>query len=134
VGLVPFSPLGRGFLAGQRTRAEDYPEGDYRREQPRFQAGNFDANLGLLDKLAAVATRAGATPGQAALAWLLGQGPDIVPIFGTTRRTRLRENLGATALQLAACDQFLLDQVFAPGNVAGERYLPSSMATLDRDP
>ncbi len=134
IGLVPFSPLGRGFLAGQRTRAEDYPEGDYRREQPRFQAGHFDSNLALVEKLTAVAARAGATAGQAALAWLLAQGEDIVPIFGTTRRTRLRENLGATRVQLAACDQFLLDQVFAPGNVAGERYPPSSMATVDRDP
>jgi aryl-alcohol dehydrogenase-like predicted oxidoreductase len=134
IGLVPYSPLGRGFLTGQRTRAEDFPEGDSRRGQPRLQAGNFDANLKLLEKLEAVATRARATPGQVALAWLLAQGPDIVPIFGTTRRTRLRENLGATAVQLAACDQFLLDQVFAPGNVAGARYLPAGMATLDRDP
>jgi aryl-alcohol dehydrogenase-like predicted oxidoreductase len=134
VGLVPFSPLGRGFLAGQRTRAEDYPAGDYRREQPRFQAGNYEANAVLVDKLAGVARRLGATPGQVALAWLLGQGPDIVPIFGTTRRVRLRENLGALQVGLAACDQFLLDQVFAPGNVAGERYTARSMATLDRDP
>ncbi len=134
IGLVPYSPLGRGFLTGQRTRAEEFPEGDSRRGQPRLQAGNFDANLKLLEKLEAVAARARATPGQVALAWLLAQGPDIVPIFGTTRRTRLRENLGATAVQLAACDQFLLDQVFAPGNTAGERYLPSAMATLDRDP
>lgn len=134
IGLVPFSPLGRGFLAGQRTRAEDYPAGDYRREQPRFQAENFDANLALVEKLAAVAHRAEATPGQAALAWLLGQGTDIVPIFGTTRRTRLHENLGALQVRLASCDQFQLDQVFAPGAVAGDRYPPSGMATLDRDP
>jgi aryl-alcohol dehydrogenase-like predicted oxidoreductase len=134
IGLVPYSPLGRGFLTGQRTRAEEFPEGDSRRGQPRLQAGNFDTNLKLLDKLEAVAARARATPGQVALAWLLGQGPDIVPIFGTTRRTRLRENLGATAVQLAACDQFLLDQVFAPGNTAGARYLPAALATLDRDP
>jgi aryl-alcohol dehydrogenase-like predicted oxidoreductase len=134
VGLVPFSPLGRGFLAGQRTRAEAYPEGDYRREQPRFQAGNYEINQALVEKLAAVAQRAGATEGQAALAWLLAQGEDIVPIFGTTRRTRLRENLGALQVRLASCDQFLLDQVFAPGNVAGERYTAQSMATLDRDP
>jgi aryl-alcohol dehydrogenase-like predicted oxidoreductase len=134
IGLVPYSPLGRGFLTGQRTRAEDFPEGDSRRSQPRLQAGNFDANLRLLEKLEAVAARAGATPGQVALAWLLAQGPDIVPIFGTTRRTRLRENLAATGVRLASCDQFLLDQVFAPGKTAGERYLPAAMATLDRDP
>ncbi len=134
IGLVPYSPLGRGFLTGQRTRATEFPEGDYRRLHPRFQDANFDANLRLLEKLEGVASRARATPGQVALAWLLAQGPDIVPIFGTTRRTRLRENLEAVRVQLASCDQFLLDQVFAPGNVAGERYLPAGMATLDRDP
>ena len=134
IGLVPYSPLGRGFLTGQRTRATEFPEGDYRRLHPRFQDTNFDANLKLLEKLDDVASRARATPGQVALAWLLAQGPDIVPIFGTTRRTRLRENLEAVRVQLASCDQFLLDQVFAPGNVAGERYLPAGMATLDRDP
>jgi aryl-alcohol dehydrogenase-like predicted oxidoreductase len=134
IGLVPYSPLGRGFLTGQRTRAEEFPEGDSRRSQPRLQPGNFDANLKLLEKLDAVAARAGATPGQVSLAWLLAQGPDIVPIFGTTRRARLRENLGTTDVRLASCDQFLLDQVFAPGNTAGERYLPAAMATLDRDP
>ena len=126
--------VGRGFLTGQRTRAEEFPDGDSRRGQPRLQGGNFDANLKLLEKLEGIAARARATPGQVALAWLLAQGPDIVPIFGTTRRTRLRENLGATAVRLASCDQFLLDQVFAPGNTAGERYLPSALATLDRDP
>jgi len=134
IGLVPYSPLGRGFLTGQRTRATEFPDGDYRRLHPRFQDANFDANLRLLEKLEGVASRARATPGQVALAWLLAQGPDIVPIFGTTRRTRLRENLEAVRVQLASCDQFLLDQVFAPGNVAGERYLPAGMATLDRDP
>jgi aryl-alcohol dehydrogenase-like predicted oxidoreductase len=134
IGVVPYSPLGRGFLTGQRTRATEFPAGDYRRLHPRFQDTNFDANLRLLEKLEGVASRARATPGQVALAWLLAQGPDIVPIFGTTRRTRLRENLEAVRVQLASCDQFLLDQVFAPGNVAGERYLPAGMATLDRDP
>jgi aryl-alcohol dehydrogenase-like predicted oxidoreductase len=134
IGVVPYSPLGRGFLTGQRTRATEFPAGDYRRLHPRFQDTNFDANLRLLEKLEGVASRARATPGQVALAWLLAQGPDIVPIFGTTRRTRLRENLEAVRVQLASCDQFLLDQVFAPGNVAGERYLPAGMATLDREP
>jgi aryl-alcohol dehydrogenase-like predicted oxidoreductase len=134
IGLVPYSPLGRGFLSAQPTRAEEFPEGDSRRGQPRLQPGNFDANLKLLEKLTAVAARAEATPSQVALAWLLSQGPDIVPIFGTTRRARLRENLGATGVALPSCDQFLLDQVFAPGNTAGERYLPAAMATLDRDP
>jgi aryl-alcohol dehydrogenase-like predicted oxidoreductase len=133
IGLVPYSPLGRGFLAGQRLRAEDYPEGDSRRTQPRLQGANFEANLTRVDRLEALAGRLGATTAQVALAWLLAQGPDIVPIFGTTRRTRLRENLGALQVRLAACDQFLLDQVFAPGSTAGERYMPAALAALDRD-
>ena len=134
IGLVPYSPLGRGFLAGQRTRADEFPEGDYRRTYPRFQGEHFDANLARFDKLAGVASRAGATPAQVALAWLLAQGDDVVPIFGTTRRARLHENLGAATLQLPSCDQFLLDQVFARGSTAGPRYLPSGLATLDREP
>jgi aryl-alcohol dehydrogenase-like predicted oxidoreductase len=134
VGLVPYSPLGRGLLTGQALRGADLPPGDYRAGQPRFQDAQIAANARLLGKLADVAARARATPGQVALAWLLAQGQDIVPIFGTTRRARLHENLGAAAVRLASCDQFLLDQVFAPGNVAGDRYLPAGMALLDRDP
>jgi aryl-alcohol dehydrogenase-like predicted oxidoreductase len=133
VGLVPYSPLGRGLLTGQPVRGADLPPTDYRASQPRFQDTSLAANARLLEKLAEVAARARATPGQVALAWLLAQGPDIVPIFGTTRRSRLKQNLGATAVRLAACDQFLLDQVFAPGNVAGERYLAAGMALLDRE-
>ena len=132
VGLVPYSPLGRGFLAGNATRAEDLPDGDFRRAQPRIQGDNFDANRKLVARVEELAERVRATPAQVALAWLLAQGPDVVPIFGTTRRARLRENLQAANLKLAACDQFLLDQVFAPGNIAGERYNAASMATLDR--
>jgi aryl-alcohol dehydrogenase-like predicted oxidoreductase len=134
VGVVPYSPLGRGFLAGNATRAEDLPEGDFRRAQPRIQGGNFDANRKLVARVEELATRIRATPAQIALAWLLAQGPDIVPIFGTTRRTRLRENLGAASVRLASCDQFLLDQVFAPGATAGDRYNAASLATLDRPP
>jgi aryl-alcohol dehydrogenase-like predicted oxidoreductase len=132
IGLVPYSPLGRGFLTGRAVPAEELPEGDYRRHQPRFQAENFAANQGLVQRLEELAARVRATPSQVALAWLLAQGPDIVPIFGTTRRTRLRENLGALDLQLAASDQLLLDQVFAPGNVSGARYNAAGLATLDR--
>jgi len=133
IGFVPYSPLGRGFLAGQGASAADLPEGDSRRSHPRFQAENYAANLKLLEKLEEVAARSRATPGQVALAWLLGQGDDIVPIFGTTRRERLRENLGALTVRLASCDQFLLDQVFAPGTVAGDRYPEAGLAMLDRD-
>jgi aryl-alcohol dehydrogenase-like predicted oxidoreductase len=132
VGLVPYSPLGRGFLTGQAVPAEDLPAADYRRLQPRFQGGNFAANRALLGRLQELASRVRATPAQVALAWLLAQGPDIVPIFGTTRRTRLRENLGALDLKLAPRDQSLLAEVFAPGSVAGARYNAAGLATLDR--
>jgi aryl-alcohol dehydrogenase-like predicted oxidoreductase len=132
VGLVPYSPLGRGFLTGRTSPAGELPEGDFRRRQPRFQGDNFAANRKLVQRIEELAGRVRATAAQISLAWLLAQGPDIVPIFGTTRRTRLRENLGALDVQLAACDQFLLDQVFAPGCVAGARYDAAGLATLDR--
>ena len=132
VGLVPYSPLGRGFLAGLTRRADEFPEGDFRRGQPRITGENFDANLRLLAGLQEVAQRVGASPAQVALAWLLGQGPDIVPIPGTTRRTRLRENLAALEVRLLPADRSRLEQLFAPGEVAGERYSPAGLATLDR--
>ena len=132
IGLVPYAPLGRGFLAGNPTRAEEFPAGDSRRGQPRLQGENFDANRQRFARLEDLAARVRATPAQVALAWLLGQGPDVVPLFGTTRRSRLRENLGALNVRLASCDQFLLDQVFAPGSTAGARYNEASLATLDR--
>lgn len=134
IGLVPYSPLGRGFLAGLTRRADEFPPGDFRRGQPRISGGNFDANLRLLAGLEDVAARVGATPAQVALAWLLWQGPDIVPIPGTTRRARLRENLAALDVQLPACELFQLEQLFAPGSVAGERYSPAGLATIDRGP
>jgi len=111
---VPYSPLGRGFLAGLTKRADEFPPGDFRRSQPRITGENFDANLRLLTGLEGVAVRVGATPAQAALAWLLRQGPDIVPIPGTTRRTRLRENLGALDVQLPSGELLQLEQLFAP--------------------
>jgi aryl-alcohol dehydrogenase-like predicted oxidoreductase len=132
IGIVPYSPLGRGFLTGRARPADELPEDDYRRTQPRFQADNFAANRGLLDGLEAVAGRLRATPAQVALAWLLAQGPDVVPIFGTTRRTRLAENLGALEVQLEADDLAELDWVFAPGKVAGDRYGAAGLAMLDR--
>ena len=132
IGVVPYSPLGRGFLTGALTRAEDLPEGDFRRNQPRLQGDNYDRNMALVARLRGLATRLGASPAQVALAWLLGQGSDVVPIFGTTRRARLRENLAAVSLKLAACDQFLLDQTFAPDTVSGARYNEAGLALLDR--
>jgi aryl-alcohol dehydrogenase-like predicted oxidoreductase len=132
IGVVPYSPLGRGFLTGALTRAEDLPEGDFRRNQPRLQGENYDQNMALVARLRGLASRVGASPAQVALAWLLSQGPDVVPIFGTTRRARLRENLAAVSLELAACDQFLLDQTFAPDTVSGARYNEAGLALLDR--
>lgn len=132
IGFVPYSPLGRGFLAGLAVRAAEFPEGDYRRNQPRLQDGHFDANRRLLAALEALARRLKATPAQLALAWLLAQGPDIVPIFGTTRRVRLRENLGALDVQLAASDLAELERAFAPGSASGERYGAAGLAMLDR--
>ena len=116
----------------QVSRAEDLPEGDFRRNQPRLQGENYDRNMALVARLRGLATRVGASPAQVALGWLLGQGPDVVPIFGTTRRARLRENLAAVSLKLAACDQFLLDQTFAPDTVSGARYNEAGLALLDR--
>jgi aryl-alcohol dehydrogenase-like predicted oxidoreductase len=132
IGVVPYSPLGRGFLTGALTRAEDLPEGDFRRNQPRLQGENYDRNMALVARLRGLAARVDASPAQIALAWLLSQGPDVVPIFGTTRAARLRENLAAASLQLAASDQFLLDQTFAPDTVSGARYNEAGLALLDR--
>src|SRR5882672_12324012 len=95
IGLVPFSPLGRGFLTGTAKRAEDYPEGDYRRGDPRFQGANFDANLRAAAVVRALASERGATPAQVALAWLLAKGDDVVSIPGTKRRSYLEEDVAA---------------------------------------
>src|SRR5258707_5936072 len=100
IGLVPFAPLGRGFLAGSVKRAEEYAEGDFRRNDPRYQGSNFDANMQAASAVRELAARKGVTPGQIALAWLLQRGPDIVPIPGTKRRRYLQANLDAAALSL----------------------------------
>jgi aryl-alcohol dehydrogenase-like predicted oxidoreductase len=133
IGIVPYSPLGRGFLTGTLTRAEDLPATDFRRNQPRLQGENYDQNMALVARLRGLAARVGASPAQIALAWLLGQGPDVVPIFGTTRRARLRENLASLSVRLASCDQFLLDQTFGHGTVSGARYNEAGLAMLDRN-
>jgi aryl-alcohol dehydrogenase-like predicted oxidoreductase len=132
VGVVPYSPLGRGFLTGSLARAEDLPSSDFRRNQPRLQGENYDQNMALVARLKGLAERIGASPAQIALAWLLGQGPDVVPIFGTTQRVRLRENLASLSVRLASCDQFLLDQTFGHGTVSGARYNEAGLALLDR--
>jgi aryl-alcohol dehydrogenase-like predicted oxidoreductase len=131
IGLVPFSPLGRGFLTGTARRAEDYPEGDYRRRDPRYQGENFDANLRAAEAVRALAREKGATPGQLALAWLLHKGDDVVPIPGTKRRSYLEENAGAIAIALAPQDLAALDAVLPEGKAAGDRYAPELARFLD---
>ncbi len=130
VGFVPFSPLGRGFLAGAARRAEDYEAGeDFRRSLPRLQGENFDRNVALARALERLAARKGCTPAQLALAWLLAQGPDIVPIPGARQRTHLAENAAAVGLALPSCDLMALEEAFPRGAAAGERY-PASFQRL----
>ena len=132
IGLVPFSPLGRGFLTGTAKRADEYPEGDYRRGDPRFQGENFDRNLRAAETVREMAARKGATPGQIALAWLLHKGDDIVPIPGTKRRQYLEENVGAANVQLSAAEMQQLDATLRPEAVAVPRYNEHYQAFIDR--
>jgi aryl-alcohol dehydrogenase-like predicted oxidoreductase len=132
IGLVAFSPLGRGFLTGTAKRAEEYPEGDYRRGDPRFQGANFDANMRASSVVRELARRKGATPAQVALAWLLHQGDDIVPIPGTKRRRYLEENAGGASLVLSPPEVAELDRALAPDVVAGPRYNERMMTFIDR--
>jgi aryl-alcohol dehydrogenase-like predicted oxidoreductase len=132
IGLVPFSPLGRGFLTGTAKRAEDYPEGDFRRGDPRFQGANYDANMGAASVVKEIAERKKATPGQIALAWLLGKGDDIVPIPGTKRRTYLEENIAAAGMKLEPEEMAKLDHALSPEAISGPRYNETLMATVDR--
>ncbi|GGD97675.1 aldo/keto reductase [Aureimonas endophytica] len=132
IGLVPFSPLGRGFLTGTAQRAEDYPEGDFRRSDPRFQGENFDANMRAAEAVRALAAERGAKPGQIALAWLLHRGEDIVPIPGTKRRSYLEENVAAAGLSLSPEDLAKLDEALGPGRTSGPRYTEKMMAMIDR--
>ena len=132
IGLVPFAPLGRGFLTGTVNRAEEYPEGDFRRGDPRYQGENFDANMRAAAAVRELAARKRATAGQIALAWLLHKGPDIVPIPGTRRRTYLEENVAAADIALTRGDMATLDAALAPEKVAGPRYGEKQMAQVDR--
>jgi aryl-alcohol dehydrogenase-like predicted oxidoreductase len=124
--------LGRGFLTGTAKRAEDYPEGDYRRGDPRFQGENFDANVRAASVVREIAQGRSATPGQVALAWLLAQGSDIIPIPGTKRRRYLEENVASAELILSPAEQERLNQALAPEVVAGPRYDERMMAFIDR--
>ncbi|MER9600274.1 aldo/keto reductase, partial [Mesorhizobium sp. M0244] len=136
IGLVPFSPLGRGFLTGDVRRAEEYPEGDYRRGDPRYQGANYDANMQAAAMVLDIAAAKRVKPGQIALAWLLHKGSDfgidIVPIPGTKRRKYLEENVAAASLKLDAAEMATLDDALAPGKVAGPRYGERTMVMIDR--
>jgi aryl-alcohol dehydrogenase-like predicted oxidoreductase len=132
IGLVPFAPLGRGFLTGAVKRAEEYAEGDFRRGDPRYQGENFDANVRAASAVRDIASRKGATAGQIALAWLLHKGDDIVPIPGTKRRKYLEENVAAADLSLSAAEMRALDAALAPEKVSGPRYAPAQQAMVDR--
>lgn len=132
IGLVPFAPLGRGFLTGAVKRAEEYPETDFRRNDPRYQGKNFDANMRAASVVRDMAERKGGTPAQIALAWLLHKGPDIVPIPGTKRRRYLEENVASEDVSLSVEDIAALDAALPPEKVAGPRYNQKLMAQVDR--
>jgi aryl-alcohol dehydrogenase-like predicted oxidoreductase len=132
IGFVAYSPLGRGFLTGQIRRFEDLAPDDVRRSMPRFQGENFQRNLDLVDRVAALAELRGATPGQIALAWVLAQGDDIVPIPGTKRRGYLEENVAATAIKLTADEVAAINEVAPAGAAAGARANAAAMQMLNR--
>ncbi|GAC1648815.1 MAG: aldo/keto reductase [Acidobacteriaceae bacterium] len=132
IGFVAYSPLGRGFLTGQFKRFEDLPEGDYRRNSPRFQGDNFRRNLDLVDRVGEIARHKGCSASQLALAWVLAQGDDIVPIPGTKRRKYLDDNAGAVNVELTKQDLQQIEEAFPAEQVQGLRYPESMMATVNR--
>ncbi|MBX3739063.1 MAG: aldo/keto reductase [Candidatus Didemnitutus sp.] len=132
IGFVAYSPLGRGFLTGQIKRFEDLAADDYRRHSPRFQGENFQKNLALVESVNALAARKGCTPGQLALAWVLAQGDDIVPIPGTKRRRYLDENLDALRVSLTPTELAEIAAVFPVGRAVGLRYPEAMMSALRR--
>ncbi len=132
IGLVPFSPLGRGFLTGAVKRAEDYPADDFRRNDPRYQGSNYDANVAAAQTVRDIAKNRQAKPGQIALAWLLNKSASIVPIPGTKRRTYLEENIAAAAISLSPADMNALDDALAPNRISGPRYSATMQSMVDR--
>ncbi|MGH8398552.1 MAG: aldo/keto reductase [Gammaproteobacteria bacterium] len=132
IGLVPFSPLGRGFLTGEVKRAEDYPKSDFRHFDPRYQGANYDANVKAAQTVRDIAAAKQVKPGQIALAWLLHKGDDIVPIPGTKRRKYLEENIAAANVKLDTTQMQALDAALTPGKISGKRYNDRVMATIDR--
>jgi aryl-alcohol dehydrogenase-like predicted oxidoreductase len=132
VGIVPYSPLGRGLLAGALTSAESLSADDFRRNHPRFTRENIEHNLELVSRVRDIADELGCTPVQLALAWLLHQGDDVVPIPGTKHVRYLEENVAAAEVSLSAEQLHRLDELLPPGSVAGERYLEGGMAAVER--
>jgi aryl-alcohol dehydrogenase-like predicted oxidoreductase len=132
IGFVAYSPLGRGFLAGQIKRFEDLAADDFRRHSPRFMGENFAKNLELVKRVESLAREKGCTASQLALAWVLAQGDDVVPIPGTKRRKYLEENAAASAITLSAADEKRIDEVTPRGAAAGERYAAALMGSVNR--
>jgi len=132
IGFVPYSPLGRGFLTGQLKSPDDFTADDYRRNSPRFQGDNFTKNLKLVERVKAIAARKGITAGQLALAWVLAQGDDIVPIPGTKRRKYLEENIAAGAVVISDVETAEMAEALPKGAAAGDRYPASMMALINR--
>jgi aryl-alcohol dehydrogenase-like predicted oxidoreductase len=132
IGFVAYSPLGRGFLTGQFKKAEDLPEGDYRKNAPRFSGANFQKNLELVKQIEQMARRKQVTAGQLALAWVMAQGEDLVPIPGTKRQKYLEENLAAVNVRLSAADLEEINAVLPHGQTAGDRYPAAAMAAVNR--
>jgi len=130
IGFVPYSPLGRGFLSGRLRSLDDLAPDDFRRSNPRFQGENFQRNLDLVDRVEEIAREQGVTPGQLALAWVLAQGDDVVPIPGTKRVRYLEENVAAVGVRLTEDDLARLEEAFPKGATAGDRY--PDMSTIDR--
>ncbi|MEO8088900.1 MAG: aldo/keto reductase [Gemmatimonadales bacterium] len=131
IGFVAYSPLGRGFLTGRFRTFEDLPEGDYRRNSPRFQGENFQKNLDLVGRVEEIAKRKPCTPAQLALAWLLAQGDDIVPIPGTKQRRYLEENLRSLEVELTPPDLEEIEEMAPKGAAAGDRYHEAGMKTIN---
>jgi aryl-alcohol dehydrogenase-like predicted oxidoreductase len=132
ISLVAYSPLGRGFLTGAFQKPDDFPMNDMRRHMPRFQGENFDRNLKLVEKLTEIAKEKNCTSAQLAIAWLLGQGEDIIPIPGTKRRERLEENIQATEIELSKEDLQQIEEAAPLGIAAGTRYPEAIMNTVNR--
>ncbi len=132
VGFVAYSPLGRGFLSGRFRSPDDLPEGDWRRQNPRFQGENFARNLRLVERIRAIAAEKGVTPSQLAIAWVLSRGDDVVPIPGTRTRARLEENAAAAAIRLSRDELARIDAIAPKGVAAGERYPAAGMASVNR--